>query len=272
MGTTVRSGRRCSTCAWRRSDEVPTTAPCGSSASVAALLLMKASRTSSRGRIAGDRQARRQQRRHVLHGMHGEVDLAGQQRLLDLLGEEALAAGLGERAVLDAVARGLDGAHLERPCVPARARPPGARAPRAPAPAPAASRACRCGSCDACKGRSSDARRCRTPRRPVYAPVRALVQTTPHGHATATDTRETLVLGIETSCDETAAAVVARAADGARAHPVQRRAGAVGAAPPLRRRGAGDRRARARRVPRRDRRRGFARGGRRPGPSSTPWR
>ena len=54
---------------------------------------------------AGDRQARRQQRRHVLHGMHGEVDLAGQQRLLDLLGEQALAAGLGERPVLDAVAR-----------------------------------------------------------------------------------------------------------------------------------------------------------------------
>ena len=31
--------------------------------------------------------------------------------------------------------------------------------------------------------------------------------------------RETLVLGIETSCDETAAAVVARGADGARPHP-----------------------------------------------------
>ena len=45
--------------------------------------------------------------------MHGEVDLAGQQRLLDLLGEKALAAGLGERPVLDAVAGGLDGADLE---------------------------------------------------------------------------------------------------------------------------------------------------------------
>ena len=32
--------------------------------------------------------------------------------------------------------------------------------------------------------------------------------------ATTADTRETLVLGIETSCDETAAAVVARGADG----------------------------------------------------------
>ena len=47
---------------------------------------------------------------------------------------------------------------------------------------------------------------------PVYAPVRALVQTTPMD--TTPDKREMLVLGIETSCDETAAAVVARAADG----------------------------------------------------------
>ena len=74
---------------------------------------MKASRTSSRGRIAGDRQARRQHGRHVLHGMHGEVDLAGQQRLLDLLGEKALAAGLRQRPVLDAVAGRRDDAHLE---------------------------------------------------------------------------------------------------------------------------------------------------------------
>jgi N6-L-threonylcarbamoyladenine synthase len=48
---------------------------------------------------------------------------------------------------------------------------------------------------------------------PVYAPVRALVQTTPMD--TTPDKREMLVLGIETSCDETAAAVVARAPDGA---------------------------------------------------------
>ena len=63
-------------------------------------------------------------RRHVLHGMHGEVDVAGQQRLLDLLGEQALAADLGERPVLDAVAGGLDDAHLERasagPCAASR--------------------------------------------------------------------------------------------------------------------------------------------------------
>ena len=45
--------------------------------------------------------------------MHGDIDIAGQQRLLDLLGEKALAACVGERPVLDAVAGGLDGANLE---------------------------------------------------------------------------------------------------------------------------------------------------------------
>jgi N6-L-threonylcarbamoyladenine synthase len=50
-------------------------------------------------------------------------------------------------------------------------------------------------------------------RSPSYAPGRALVQTTPMN--AIPDAREALVLGIETSCDETAAAVVARAADGA---------------------------------------------------------
>ena len=234
---------------------------------------MKASRTSSRGRKQVTVRPAGSTRRHVLHGVHGEVDLAGQQRLLDLLGEQALAAGLGERPVLDAVARGLDGAHLERPCVPARAPPPGARAPRAPAPAPAASRACRCGWWMLARadlpmlGGAGH----RSP--PVYAPVRALVQTArPHGMRPAGQRARRCVLGIETSCDETAAAVVARAAGRERAHPLQRRAGAVGAAPPLRRRGAGDRRAGARGVPRRDHRRGDARGGRRPRPASTPWR
>jgi N6-L-threonylcarbamoyladenine synthase len=48
--------------------------------------------------------------------------------------------------------------------------------------------------------------------RPVYAPDRAQVQTKPM--EPATNSRQTLVLGIETSCDETAAAVVVRAADG----------------------------------------------------------
>jgi hypothetical protein len=51
--------------------------------------------------------------------MHGNVDLARQQRLLDLFGKEALAAGVGERPILDAVAGGLDRADLERQPSPA---------------------------------------------------------------------------------------------------------------------------------------------------------
>src|SRR5216684_1077310 len=50
--TTEMSGRRRLTMAWRRNDAVPTTAPCGRPVSEVALRLMKASRTSSRGRHA----------------------------------------------------------------------------------------------------------------------------------------------------------------------------------------------------------------------------
>ena len=52
--------------------------------------------------------------------------------------------------------------------------------------------------------------------RPVYAPDRAQVQTKPQAKRMTSNAneRETLVLGIETSCDETAAAVVERSADG----------------------------------------------------------
>ena len=51
-GTMARSGRKRLTKACRRSDAVPTTAPCGRSRKVLALALMKASRASSRGRNA----------------------------------------------------------------------------------------------------------------------------------------------------------------------------------------------------------------------------
>ena len=53
-----------------------------------------------------------------------------------------------------------------------------------------------------------------------------------------------LVLGIETTCDETAAAVVERQSRRQRKNPLQYRALADRRARPLRRRGAGDRRAR----------------------------
>ena len=55
-----------------------------------------------------DRKPRRQHGRHVLGRMHGEVDAAGEQRVLDLLGEQALAADLRQRAVADHVAAGAD--------------------------------------------------------------------------------------------------------------------------------------------------------------------
>ena len=73
-GTTARSGRSRFTSACRRSEAVPTTAPCRSSRSVLALRLMKTSRGSSRGSDRHDREALRQHRRHVLGRMHREVD------------------------------------------------------------------------------------------------------------------------------------------------------------------------------------------------------
>lgn len=51
---------------------------------------------------------------HVLHGMHGKVDLARDQRFLDLLGKEPLSANLRQRPVLDGIARGLVDADLDR--------------------------------------------------------------------------------------------------------------------------------------------------------------
>ena len=103
-----RSGRSRFTIACRRSEAVPTTAPCGSSRKVLAVRLMKTSRGSSRCSTRDDHEPVRQHGRHVLRRMHREVDRAGGERLLDLLGEQALAADLGERPVLDRVAGGAD--------------------------------------------------------------------------------------------------------------------------------------------------------------------
>ena len=63
--------------------------------------------------VAGDREAVRLERRHVLHRMHGDVDLAGEQRVLDLAREQALAADLRQRPVEHPVAGGLDHDDLE---------------------------------------------------------------------------------------------------------------------------------------------------------------
>src|SRR5690606_41193909 len=52
-------------------------------------------------------------RRHVLHGMDGEIELASQQRFLDLLRKKSLPAGFHERTVLNAVPRRLEGQYLD---------------------------------------------------------------------------------------------------------------------------------------------------------------
>ncbi len=46
--------------------------------------------------------------------MHGQIDLAVEQRRVDLLREQALAANLAQRPVLHIVAGGLDNLNLER--------------------------------------------------------------------------------------------------------------------------------------------------------------
>ena len=51
--------------------------------------------------------------RHVLGGMHGEIERAGKQLLLDLLGEKPLAADRRQRAVGDPVALGGEHHDLE---------------------------------------------------------------------------------------------------------------------------------------------------------------
>lgn len=48
-----------------------------------------------------------------LHGVHGDVDAAVQQRVVNLLGEQALAANVGQRLVQDLVAGGLDDDDLQ---------------------------------------------------------------------------------------------------------------------------------------------------------------
>ncbi len=64
----------------------------------------------------------RQKRRQILGGMDGDVDPAGEERLVDLLGEQALAAGLGERTVGDPVAGGADRHDRERRLIEAERR------------------------------------------------------------------------------------------------------------------------------------------------------
>lgn len=158
----------------------------------------------------GEDQAVGEHGRHVLGGMHGDVGAAVKQRLLDFLGEQPLAAGLGQGPVLDAVAAGLqdeDLGHLVWQAV-------GGAQP----------------GCDLlCLGEGERATpRCNTDR--CVGQVALFGMTVGIGAdyrdgqgnlKTASEAKSDMgvpglrVLGIETSCDETAAAVVLRDDDGA---------------------------------------------------------
>src|SRR6185503_14101254 len=61
-----------------------------------------------------DRESVRQDRRHVLRAVDGEIDLACQQRVLDFLDEESLATDLRQRRILKPIAASLDDDRLGR--------------------------------------------------------------------------------------------------------------------------------------------------------------
>ena len=276
IGTTLRSGRTCSTWACRRSEEVATVAPFGRSA-------------SDRGLAADEGIA------HVL----------ARQQAGDRSSPAGSSVGM---SFMECTARSISPASrasssslVNRPLPPASAsgrswmRSPVVLMARtsnacAPAPCAASSRA------RTSRGLRQRERRAagadsyawllarailpvlgdpHTVGSQLYAPPRSRAQLPPHESATSHE--PALARRMRAARRAVSAAVAGarhrdelrrdgRRRGGARRrrqrpHPVERRARAVGAASPVRRRGAGDRRARARRMPGRDHRRGDARGG-----------
>ena len=106
---TRRSGRTLSSCDLRLSDDVPTMLPRGKGAEVGVLQRYEGIARVLARQDGADGQPVRQGGLHVLHGVHGDVDLVRQQRLLDFLGKEAFAADIRQRPVGHLVARRLDG-------------------------------------------------------------------------------------------------------------------------------------------------------------------
>ena len=102
--SSLRSGRACRSCAWRRGLDVPTRAPLRQVGET--LMAQRQERVVRIGarQHRRDAEARRQLARHVLHRVHGDVGAAFLHRDLEFLDEQALAADLRERAVLHAVA------------------------------------------------------------------------------------------------------------------------------------------------------------------------
>ncbi len=138
----------------------------------------------------------------VLQGMHGEIDAAVVQRLMDLLGEQPLAADIGEAAVLHRIAGGADRVFLEHVEV-AQHRAEGAQH---------GEERLRLHERQRARARADTQRQQAAMRRDGRRLGEAHDLTLEHDPSPRKDTMATLagpVLGIETSCDETAAAVLA---------------------------------------------------------------
>ena len=226
----------------------------------------KASRTSSRGRKAEQLQPVGQEGRHVLRGMDGEIDLGRRCSASSIsLVNRPLppTSDSGRSWIRSPEVRDDDDLDLDAASTPWKLRRAG-RASHAPGRAPAGCRACRCGGA---AGRRRIARgRVRMLGRGSIAAdsARSLVTTRRNPQASRPirverpprDRLSVLVLGIETSCDETAASVVAsRRGEGMGEILLQRRALADRRACGLWRRRAGDRGARPCRGARSGRRR-----------------
>ena len=108
------SGRSARTCATRRSELVPTRAPCGSVSSEYPAPADERVTRIDASRSRRDVEALGQLGGDVLHGVDAQVDRLGQQLDFELLGEQTLAAHLGQRHVEDLVPRGLDDLQLNR--------------------------------------------------------------------------------------------------------------------------------------------------------------
>jgi len=148
--------------------------------------------------------------------MHRKVDSAGDERLLDLLGEEALAAGIRKRAVADRIAGGAD--DLERDLLrgkDVRSREAIAHLLRLGERQRATART------DDERGGSGRGRCCGL--HPMTSRCYAGLSRPKHGSPDGASAKsglntwvgcQMLVLGIETTCDETGAAVVERLPQG----------------------------------------------------------
>ena len=118
--TNRRVGNRCRSCAIRRTLPVPIR---GRTTATLDVGLMDSGPTRQHERVPrifalehrADLEPVGQQRRHVLAAVHGEIDVAAEQRVLDFLHEEPLAADVRQRGFLQAVARRLDDDDLAAP-------------------------------------------------------------------------------------------------------------------------------------------------------------